>query len=121
MTFGDKISKLRKEQNYTQEQLADILNVSRQSVSKWESNITYPETSTIIKISKLFSCTTEFLLKDDVIEKNDSNSIKHLNKIINEKNKKRFMKILKIFGIILAIFLVIDVVSLIICFSIGFF
>lgn len=45
MTLGDKISKLRKEDNYTQEQLADILGVSRQAISKWESDLTYPEIS----------------------------------------------------------------------------
>lgn len=42
MTLGEKIAKQRKERNYTQEQFADILGVSRQSISKWESNITYP-------------------------------------------------------------------------------
>lgn len=62
MTFGEKLSKLRKENNYTQEQLADILGVSRQSISKWESNITYPETDKLIQISKLFHCTTDYLL-----------------------------------------------------------
>ena len=44
MTLGEKIAKQRKELNYTQEQLADILGVSRQSISKWESDIAYPET-----------------------------------------------------------------------------
>lgn len=39
MTFSDKLSALRREQNYTQEQLADLLGVSRQSVSKWESGV----------------------------------------------------------------------------------
>lgn len=53
MTFGEKLSKLRKENNYTQEQLADILSVSRQAISKWESNITYPETDKLIRMSEL--------------------------------------------------------------------
>ena len=44
MTFGDKLTKLRKQKNLTQEQLADMLGVSRQSVSKWESDTAYPET-----------------------------------------------------------------------------
>ena len=50
MTLGEKLSKLRKEYNYTQEQLADILGVSRQSISKWESDIAYPETDKLIKM-----------------------------------------------------------------------
>ena len=54
MTFGEKLSKARKENNYTQEQLADILGVSRQSISKWESDVTYPETDKLIRLSELF-------------------------------------------------------------------
>lgn len=64
MTLGDKLSKLRKENYYTQEQLADVLGVSRQAISKWESNITYPETDKLVRMSKLFHCTTDYLLKD---------------------------------------------------------
>ena len=66
MTLGDKLSKLRKENNYTQEQLADILGVSRQAISKWESNVTYPETSKLIRMSELFDCSLDYLLKDTV-------------------------------------------------------
>ena len=64
MTLGDKLSKLRKENNYTQEQLADVLGVSRQAISKWESNITYPETDKLIRMSELFNCSLDYLLKD---------------------------------------------------------
>ena len=66
MTVGDKLAKLRKENNYTQEQLADILGVSRQSISKWESNISYPETEKLIRISELFHCSLDYLLKDEM-------------------------------------------------------
>lgn len=66
MTLGDKLSKLRKENNYTQEQLADVLGVSRQAISKWESNITYPETDKLIRMSELFDCSLDYLLKDKV-------------------------------------------------------
>ena len=62
MTFGEKLAKLRKENNYTQEQLADKLDVSRQSVSKWESDVAYPETDKLIKLSKLFHCSIDYLL-----------------------------------------------------------
>ena len=69
MTLGEKIAKQRKEYNYTQEQLADILGVSRQSISKWESDIAYPETDKLIKMGKLFECSMDYLLNDDITEK----------------------------------------------------
>ena len=68
MTTGEKIAKLRKENNYTQEQLADYLGVSRQSVSKWESDIAYPETDKLIKMGKMFDCSMDYLLKDECID-----------------------------------------------------
>ena len=73
MNTGDKIAKLRKEHNYTQEQLADVLGVSRQSISKWESNIMYPETDKLIRISEIFDCSLDYLLRDSI---DDSGSAK---------------------------------------------
>lgn len=64
MTLGDKLTKLRKENNYTQEQLAELLGVSRQAISKWESNISYPETEKLIKLGELYGCSMDYLLKD---------------------------------------------------------
>lgn len=72
MTLGEKLSRLRKEYNYTQEQLADILGVSRQSISKWESDIAYPETDRLIKMGKLFECSMDYLLNEDVTDKRGS-------------------------------------------------
>ncbi|MBR6595351.1 MAG: helix-turn-helix transcriptional regulator [Oscillospiraceae bacterium] len=69
VTLGQKIAKLRKEQNLTQEKLAEILNVSRQSVSKWESDAAYPETEKLIKMGNLFDCSMDYLLKEDVTER----------------------------------------------------
>lgn len=65
MTFGDKLAKLRREHNYTQEQFADLLGVSRQSVSKWESDLAYPETEKLVKICEMFNCSSDYLLLDD--------------------------------------------------------
>lgn len=70
MTLGEKIAKQRKELNYTQEQLAEIFGVSRQSVSKWESDIAYPETDKLLKLGKLFDCSMDYLLRDEITEKN---------------------------------------------------
>lgn len=69
MTLGEKLAKQRKENNYTQEQLAEILGVSRQAISKWESDIAYPETEKLIRIGKLFDCSMDYLLNDDCTEK----------------------------------------------------
>lgn len=77
MTFGQKLSKLRKEKNFTQEQLADILAVSRQSVSKWESDSAYPETDKLISLSRIFECSVDYLLKDECDYKyNAKNTVK---------------------------------------------
>lgn len=70
MTLGEKISRERKALNYTQEQLAEILGVSRQSISKYESDIAYPETDKLIKLGRLFECSMDYLLLDDIIDKN---------------------------------------------------
>lgn len=73
MNFGDKLSKLRKNKNYTQEELAELLGVSRQSISKWESNIAYPETDKLIKLGKIFNCSMDYLLNDNIEEENNNN------------------------------------------------
>ena len=64
MNFSEKITSLRKKNNMTQEQLADYLGVSRQAVYKWENNLGYPETETLIKMSKLYECCIDYLLND---------------------------------------------------------
>ncbi len=79
MTLGEKLSKLRKESNYTQEQLADILGVTRQSISKWESDIAYPETDKLIKIGKIFGCSMDYLLNEDVTDKQGTQSTEKEN------------------------------------------
>lgn len=66
MRIGEKISKLRKEHELSQEQFAEVLGVSRQSVSKWELNLSYPDTERLIRISKLFDCSLDNLLKDEI-------------------------------------------------------
>ena len=121
MTLGEKIAIQRKELNYTQEQLADILGVSRQSISKWESDIAYPETEKLIELGKLFDCSMDYLLKEEVIEKRDVQTsilTEISRKVVNLKNKDKSKKLLKIIGIILAVVLVIDIISMILYFCI---
>lgn len=64
MTFGDKLSALRREQNYTQEQLAELLGVSRQSVSKWESGKWSPSTANSVRLAKALKVSVEDLYDD---------------------------------------------------------
>lgn len=68
MTLGEKIMKLRKERGWSQEDLAVRLDVSRQSVSKWESMASLPDLERIVKMSSLFGVSTDFLLKEDTPE-----------------------------------------------------
>ena len=65
MTLGEKLQKLRKERGWTQEQLAEQLNVSRQALSKWELGAATPDTENILHMSRLFGVTTDYLLHDE--------------------------------------------------------
>lgn len=65
MTTGEKLALLRKEKNITQEELADVLGVSRQSISKWEQDRAFPETEKLIKLSEIYNCSIDYLLKDE--------------------------------------------------------
>ncbi len=66
MILADKIVALRKKQGWSQEQLADQLGVSRQSVSKWESAQSVPDMNRILQLSEIFGVTTDYLLKDSM-------------------------------------------------------
>ena len=68
MILADKIIRLRKKQGMSQEELAERINVSRQSVSKWESAQSIPDLDKIIQLSELFGVTTDYLLKDEIEE-----------------------------------------------------
>ena len=80
MKFGDKLVGLRKKNGLNQEELAEKLGVSRQSVSKWESNNAYPETDKIVQICNLFDCSMDDLINDNItdikeIERKDKNNL----------------------------------------------
>ena len=71
MILADKITALRKKAGWSQEELAQQLNVSRQSVSKWEGAQSVPDLDKIVQMSRLFGVTTDFLLKDELSEEED--------------------------------------------------
>lgn len=66
MILADKIINLRKKSGMSQEDLAGKLNVSRHSVSKWESAQSIPDLDKIIQMSSIFGVSTDFLLKDEI-------------------------------------------------------
>ena len=65
MTFGEKLYELRKKHGLSQEQLAEVLNVSRQSISKWEGNVNYPDSDKLIALSDYFHVSLDYLMKAD--------------------------------------------------------
>ena len=69
MQINKRIFELRKERGWSQDQLAEKVNVSRQSISKWESAQALPEIEKVIELSKIFQVTTDYLLLDQADEK----------------------------------------------------
>ena len=74
MIFADKLIDLRKKNGWSQEELARRVNVSRQSVSKWESAASVPDLDRVLQLAEIFGVTTDYLLKDELgeVEYNDT-------------------------------------------------
>ena len=68
MIFADKLITLRKKAGWSQEELAEQLNVTRQSVSKWEGAQSVPDLDKMLRLSELFGVSTDYLLKDEIEE-----------------------------------------------------
>ena len=86
MEFGEKIQKLRNQNKWTQEQLAEKLYVSRTAVSKWESGKGYPNIDSLKDIAKLFNKTIDELLSSeeiiDIAKRENTSNIKRANNLI---------------------------------------
>jgi len=100
MSIGKKIQKLRKGNGLSQEQLAEKFGLSRQSISKWESEQSVPDISNIVQLSELFGVSTDYLVKD---QDEDSLLLNSEKKPVHTFIKKRM--------IILAAVLVISLLS----------
>jgi len=110
MILAEKIIKLRKQNGWSQEELAMKLNVSRQSVSKWESAASIPDLDKIIKLSEIFGVSTDYLLKEEVEEevfsgieedcektaaKTGGESAKHTYREITLEEANRYMEVIQ--------------------------
>lgn len=85
MNLSDNLKKIRKEHSLSQEQLAEKLGVSRQSVSKWESGQAYPEMDKMVQLCKIFNLNIDDLLNQDIKEVNNNKQSKNnINKFIDD-------------------------------------
>ena len=113
MNLGEKIYKLRTERNLSQGDLSEILEVSRQSVSKWENGAATPDLDKIIKLSEVFGITIDELVKNEEISVPVSEEPK--NDVIVVKKESNFPP-RKIIGTVL---LSLSLLITVICFAIG--
>ena len=85
MKLSEKIIELRKANKMTQEELASICNVSRQSISKWEADIALPETEKLLKLGETFQVSMDILLKDEL----SLNAVKNVHSCGSNAIQKR--------------------------------
>ena len=75
MILADKIINLRKKAGWSQEELAEQLNVTRQSVSNWEGARAVPDMEKVVQMSRIFGVSTDYLLKDEIEEDNSEDNV----------------------------------------------
>ena len=108
MDLGKKILELRKKENLSQEQLAEKMNVTRQTISKWELNETTPDIKQAKELSKLFKISLDELTENDM-------TTLVMQKVSNtEKLAGLVLKVSKWLGVCFLVTLVIDILSFII-------
>ena len=90
MIFAEKLLYLRKNNNMSQEELAEKLNVSRQAVSRWESGTALPDATNLLCISKLFNVSTDYLLYDEYTNAHNPSNNTDAEKIFIDKLKPKY-------------------------------
>ncbi len=92
MKFGDNLRNLRKSKKLSQEDLAEKMNVSRQSVSKWETGDAYPEMNNILELCKIFNCHINDLVNDSIIDIDSLDEEIKINVVKFKKEQQNKMK-----------------------------
>jgi len=124
MTIADRIQSLRKTKGMSQEELADAVGVSRQAVSKWESEQATPDLDKVVIMSDIFEVTTDYLLKGiEPVKTDDHKTMADVidSKVLTDKNGKRAKKILKWVLIGFGILLTADLITMLIYFLVNGF
>ena len=101
MKFGDNLRQIRKDKKMSQEQLAEKVNVTRQSVSKWENGESYPEMNNILELCKIFNCKLNDLVHTDMtdISSLDEDIVMNVVKF-NEKKQKEVKMLSNVISLI---------------------
>ena len=117
MNISDRIQTLRKAKGMSQEQLADAVGVSRQAVSKWESEQASPDLDKVVIMSELFEVTTDYILKGiEPVEVQDHKTMADVidQKILTEKNGQKAKTVFKYALIGLGVLFAIDFIVFVI-------
>ena len=101
MTFGDQLSKARKEKEFTQEELAEKLNLSRQTILRWEKNQVFPDISNLKAVAQVLDVSFDYLLGEDKTNKVPSSKLsltdvlvgKEVHLIIYEESLDNYLAI----------------------------
>ena len=113
--FAENLKKIRKDKGYTQETLAEKLNVVRQTVSKWEKGLSLPDVDMLSKIVNVLETDVNILLDGQITTTDQSEIVKQLAKI-NEQltiKNRRYRKIMKTIAIILLIIVIFGILLVI--------
>lgn len=82
MSFADNLRQIRKDKNLSQEDLAELLDVSRQAISKWEQGIGYPEVEKLLLLSNRLNISMDSLMATEIAKENDVNNVNITGTII---------------------------------------
>lgn len=102
MKFGENLKNLRKLKKLSQEDLAEKVNVSRQSISKWETGEAYPEMNNLLMLCKIFHCKINDLVNDSIIDVDDLDETTKKEVVTLKKEEQHKMKILSKFIAVIA-------------------
>ena len=114
MEFGNRLYELRKQRGLSQEELANRLDVTRQTVSKWEAEDSTPDMEKLIALGELFGISLDELVLGKVPVSTRLDALGE--KVLTDGNKKKAKKGLKLVGLVLAAALAIDLISMIVYF-----
>ena len=113
--FGENLKTLRKQKGFSQEELASKLHVVRQTVSKWEKNLSVPDADMLVRLAEILDVTVTELLGAKIDGTADANNIAEQLSRINEQlaiKNRRFRRILKVIIIVLALLFIFQILVL---------